>query len=224
MTAGAIHPERDDGRRHRADGERSRLAILTAAAELATVEGLDGLSVGRLAQHVGMSKSGVFAHFRSKEELQLATVDTAFRIMDREVTQRGLAAPEGAARVYAFCEAFLSYLERGVFPGGCFFISAAAELEAREGPVTDHVRAVYAGILDGFAEEIRRAQDLGELDPAEDPAQITFEIDSLMIGANLALVFFGDRAAPDRARLAIRQRLERAGARGAATLAETAPE
>ena len=209
MTTKAAHPDRDDGRRHRADGERSRQAILTAAAELATIEGLDGLSVGRLAEHVGMSKSGVFAHFRSKEELQIATVDTAFRIMDREVTQRGLAAPEGVARVYAFCDAFLSYVERRVFPGGCFFINAAAELEAREGRVTDYVREVYQGVLDGFTEEIRRAQALGELDAAEDPAQLTFELDSFMVGANLALVFFGDRAAPDRARAAIRDRLER---------------
>ena len=169
----------------------------------------DGLSVGRLAEHVGMSKSGVFAHLRSKEELQIATVDTAFRILDREVTQRGLAAPEGVARVYAFCDAFLSYLERRVFPGGCFFINAAAELEAREGRVTDHVREVYQGVLDGFTEEIRRAQALGELDAAEDPAQLSFELDSFMVGANLALVFFGDSAAPDRARAAIRDRLER---------------
>ena len=156
-----------------------------------------------------MSKSGVFAHLRSKEELQIATVDTAFRILDREVTQRGLAAPEGVARVYAFCDAFLSYLERRVFPGGCFFINAAAELEAREGRVTDHVREVYQGVLDGFTEEIRRAQALGELDAAEDPAQLSFELDSFMVGANLALVFFGDSAAPDRARAAIRDRLER---------------
>jgi AcrR family transcriptional regulator len=199
---------RDDGRRHRADGERSRTAILTAAAELATVEGLDGLSIGRLADHVGMSKSGVFAHFRSKEELQLATIDTAREIYDREVTRLALEAPEGLARLEAVCEAFLSHLERSVFPGGCFFVSAASELEGKPGPVRDHVKKIYSELVGDFADAIRRAQELGELDPAADPAQLLFELDSLLLMANMALVFFGDRTATDRARTAIRGRLE----------------
>jgi AcrR family transcriptional regulator len=200
---------REDGRRHRADGERSRTAILTAAAELATVEGLDGLSIGRLAEHVGMSKSGVFAHFRSKEELQYATIDTAREIYDREVTQPALEAPEGVARVYAICDLFLSHLERSVFPGGCFFISAASELEAKPGPVRDHVKKVYSELVGDFAVAIRRAQELGELDPSADPDQVLFELDSLLLGANIALLFFGDRSAPDRARAAVRDRIER---------------
>ena len=178
-------PVREDGRRHRADGERSRTAILTAAAELATIEGLDGLSIGRLAEHVGMSKSGVFAHFRSKEELQFATVDTAREIYDREVTQLVFQAPEGVARVYAYCDAFLSHLERSVFPGGCFFISAASELEAKTGPVRDHVKKVFEELVQVFADAIERAQELGELDPKADSAQILFELDSLLLMANI---------------------------------------
>ena len=110
-----------------------------------------------------------------------------------------------------------------MFPGGCFFINAAAELEAREGRVTDYVREVYQGVLDGFTEEIRRAQALGELDAAEDPAQLSFELDSFMVGANLALVFFGDSAAPDRARAAIRDRLERLAAAARAELSGRTP-
>ncbi len=200
-------PPREDRRRQRADGERSRTAILTAAAELATVEGLDGLSIGRLAEHVGMSKSGVFAHFRSKEELQLATVDTAREIYDREVTQPALDTPEGVARVYALCDAFFSHLERSVFPGGCFFVSAASELEAKPGPVRDYVKKIYSELLDGFSGAIRRAQELGELDPAADTAQLLFELDSLLLMANISLVFFGDRTAIDRARAAVRSRL-----------------
>jgi AcrR family transcriptional regulator len=201
-------PAPEDRRRRRADGERSRTAILTAAAELATIEGLDGLSIGRLAAHVGMSKSGVFAHFRSKRELQYATVDTAREIYDREVTQPSLQAPEGVARVYAICDAFFSHLDRSVFPGGCFFISAASELEAKAGPLRDHVREVYSALIEGFAQAIRRAQELGELDPAADPAQLLFELDSLLLMANISLVFFGDRTATDRARTAVRDRLE----------------
>jgi AcrR family transcriptional regulator len=114
------------GRRQRTDGARSRQAILNAATELATVEGLDGLSIGRLAEHVGMSKSGLFAHFRSKEDLQVATIDAAAEMFDREVWQPGRAAPAGIRRVLSLCEAFFSYVERGVFPGGCFFVAAAA--------------------------------------------------------------------------------------------------
>ena len=202
-------PVREDGRRHRADGERSRTAILTAAAELATIEGLDGLSIGRLAEHVGRSKSGVFAHFRSTEELQFATVDTAREIYDREVTQLVFQAPEGVARVYAYCDAFLSHLERSVFPGGCFFISAASELEAKTGPVRDHVKKVFEELVQVFADAIERAQELGELDPKADSAQILFELDSLLLMANISLVFFGDKTATERARVAARACLER---------------
>jgi AcrR family transcriptional regulator len=214
-THGLPHAKRD-GRRQRADGARSRQAILNAATELATVEGLDGLSIGRLAEHVAMSKSGLFAHFRSKEDLQVATIDAAAEMFNREVTQPGLAAPAGLRRVLSVCDAFLAYLERAIFPGGCFFVAAAAELDAKPGRVRDHLRGVYSNILDGLAGVIREAQDLGELNASEDIAQLTFELDSLMLGANFAYVFFDDPAALNRARLAIRQRLLRSASPSAA--------
>jgi AcrR family transcriptional regulator len=163
-----------------------------------------------------MSKSGLFAHFRSKGELQVATIDAAAEMFHREVTQPGLAAPAGLRRVRSLCEAFLAYLQRAIFPGGCFFVAAAAELDAKPGPVRDHLRMVYSRILEGFAGIIREAQDLGEINAAEDVAQLTFELDSLMLGANFAYVFFGDPAALDRARLAIEQRLARAAPAAAA--------
>jgi AcrR family transcriptional regulator len=208
----ALQPRnaKPDGRRQRADGARSRQAILRAATELATVEGLDGLSIARLAEHVGMSKSGLFAHFRSKEDLQMATIDAAGEMFHREVWQPGMAAPAGVRRVFSLCEAFFSYLERAVFPGGCFFVAAAAELDAKKGPVRDHLREVYSRILETLTGVVQEAQVLGEIDPAEDVAQLTFELDSLMLGANFAYVFFGDPAALHRARLSIRQRLARA--------------
>src|SRR6185369_636927 len=115
-------------RRRRSDGERSRTAILDQAARLATVEGIEGLSLGRLADAVGMSKSGLFAHFRSKEELQLATIETADAIFQAEVVDPARDAPPGIPRLRALGEAFLAHLERGVFPGGCFFASVAAEI------------------------------------------------------------------------------------------------
>jgi AcrR family transcriptional regulator len=210
MARGPAGNRESGGRRQRADGVRSRQAILNAATELATVEGLDGLSIARLAEHVGMSKSGLFAHFRSKEDLQIATIDAAAGMFEREVWQPGRAAPAGARRVLSVCEAFLSYLERAVFPGGCFFVAAAAELDAKAGPVRDHLRDVYSRILGALADVVREAQVLGEIDAAEDVSQLTYELDSLMLGANFAYIFFRDPAALDRARLAIRQRLAHA--------------
>ena len=199
-----------DGRRQRADGARSRQAILKAATELATVEGLDGLSIARLAEHVGMSKSGLFAHFKSKEDLQLATIDTAAEVYDREVTRPGMAAPPGLARVESQCEAFLSYLERGVLQGGCFFIAAAAEFDAKPGAVKDHLRGVYAGLIAALADVVREARAMGEIAATEDVDQLTFELDALLLGANFAYVFFDDPVALERARLAVRERLARA--------------
>src|ERR1700685_2708511 len=122
------------------NGARTRTAILQTAADLASVDGLDGLSIGRLATELAMSKSGLFAHFGSKEELQLATVEEARQRYTREVIQPARAAGPGITRLHALCEAFLSYLERAVFPGGCFFASAMAEFDSKApGPVRDRI-------------------------------------------------------------------------------------
>src|SRR4051795_3043693 len=108
-------------RRPRSDGERSRAAILTAAGKLATVDGLEGLTIGRLADHIGMSKSGLYAHFGSKEELQLATIGHAEEVFDDDVILPAVEAEAGLPRLNAYCEYFMSHVERAVFPGGCFF-------------------------------------------------------------------------------------------------------
>src|SRR5947208_13762357 len=115
------------GRKPRADGVQSRRAILRAAAQLATTRGLEALSLGELAQHIGMSKSGLYAHFKSKEELELATIDAAAEIFERDVLTPAGASPGGLGRVWALCEAFLGHLERRVFPGGCFFAPVSAQ-------------------------------------------------------------------------------------------------
>src|SRR4051812_20706431 len=135
-------------RRRRSDGERSRAAILREATRLATVEGLDGLSISRLAEAVGMSKSGLFAHFGSKEELQLATIETAWEIFGEQVIDPALAAPTGIERLVALTENFLRHVEEGVFPGGCFFASVVTELDTRAGPVRDRALEALAVWLD----------------------------------------------------------------------------
>jgi AcrR family transcriptional regulator len=191
-------------------GERSRQTILETAAQLATVEGLEGLSIGRLADAVGMSKSGLYAHFRSKRELQLATIATANDVFQREVVDPGQAAPPGTSRVLALCDAFLSHVERGVFPGGCFFVAAAAEMNVRPGPVRDHIGQFVAGWLQAIEAAVREAQVLGDLAPELDPAQLAFETNALLVAANLAFPLFGDPRILERARVGVRERLRAA--------------
>src|SRR5215813_11722045 len=131
-------------RKVRADGLASRQTILDAAARLATTRGLEGLSIGDLAQHIGMSKSGLYAHFKSKEELELATVETAAEIFEREVLSKVSESLQGLGRVFALTNAFLDHLERRIFPGGCFFANAAVQLAAHPGRARDRVMQVQA--------------------------------------------------------------------------------
>jgi AcrR family transcriptional regulator len=195
------------GRRRRADGERSHNAILLGATELATLEGLEGLSIAGLADHIGMSKSGLYAHFDSKEELQLATIEKGREIFDREVTRPMLEQPEGLAQVLAFADAYLSYLERRVFPGGCFFAAAGAEFASRDGRVKQKLQELATEGLLALGESIRVAQAEGEIDPDVDAEQLAFEIDALLHGANAGFLMSGRREPLERARRAIRERL-----------------
>ena len=146
-------------KRKRADGERSRAAILDAATKLATVEGLDGLSIGRLAEEIGMSKSGLYAHFGSKEELQLAAIDTAVEIVRSEVILPAREPESPLARLESLCEHFLGYLEKPVFPGGCFFASAEAELDTHPGPVREKLVEVMGALA--RADRAARASGAG---------------------------------------------------------------
>ncbi|HYG79697.1 MAG TPA: TetR/AcrR family transcriptional regulator, partial [Pyrinomonadaceae bacterium] len=131
-TAGA---GRASAKARRAHGERTRQAILEAAVHIASEEGLEGLTIGRLASELSMSKSGLFAHFGSKEELQLATVEAARAVFVREVVGPAFAAEKGLARLWKLCEVWLGYVEGEVFRGGCFFTAAAAEFDGRPGAV-----------------------------------------------------------------------------------------
>lgn len=198
-------------RRRRSDGERSREAILRGAANLATIDGLKGLSIGDLAAHIGMSKSGLYAHFGSKEELQLATVKTAREIFDAEIVEPTQAIVEPLERLQALCEGFVSYLERRVFPGGCFFASAAAELDTHPGPVKDEIASVQAQWLNQLQQLIREAQRTGSLDATEDPTQLAFELEAYLLMGNKTFVLNNDPTALRQARTAIRNRLGREG-------------
>jgi AcrR family transcriptional regulator len=194
-------------RRKRADGERTRSAILREAASLATVDGLEGLSIGNLAAALGMSKSGLYAHFGSKQELQLATVAEAGRIFAAEVVEPALAAPAGRAQLLAVCEAFFEHLQRRTFPGGCFFAGAALEMGTRPGPVKEAVAAFQAAFVDllrGFA---ATAIEQHELPPDEDPDGLSFELNGIILAADANFVLRGNTAVLDMARRVVRRRL-----------------
>jgi AcrR family transcriptional regulator len=195
------------GRRPRADGERTRAAILREAARLATVEGLDGLSLGRLADAVGMSKSGLFAHFGSKLELQLATVEAARDVFDELVIRPAAESPAGLPRLRAYIERFLEHVEEGVFPGGCFFISAVSELGAQQSPVREDAIAFSERWLALLADEVAAAQAAGELDSAADPAQIAFDLHAYMVLGNMQFVASGNPDAIERVRRAVEAHL-----------------
>src|SRR4051795_11871936 len=194
-------------RRRRSDGERSRSAILREAARLATVDGLDGLSLAHLANAVGMSKSGLFAHFRSKQELQLATVEAASAIFDEQVIDPAGAARPGVDRLQAYVERFLGHVEDGVFPGGCFFVSAVSELDAHPGPVRDGAMAFSQRWLELLAGEVAAGQAAGELTAAADPSQIAFELNAFMVLGNMQFVAGGRPEALDAVRTAVDTRL-----------------
>ena len=195
-------------RQRRSDGERTYQAIVRASAELATTDGLHGLSIARLADHVGISKSGLYAHFRSKEELQLATIEAARASFVEEVVTPvvGVGRP-GRERLGALCEGYLGYVQRRVFPGGCFFVATAAELGARPGRVHDLVATYQREWRDLLEQTAREAFQAGELDAASDPAQLAFELTTLLAGTNIVTVLHDDDAAIDHARRAVAARL-----------------
>jgi AcrR family transcriptional regulator len=200
-------PTADRPRRRRSDGERSRNAILREAAQLATVEGIGGLSIGRLAEAVGMSKSGLFAHFGSKEELQLATIETASALFSEHVIEPASAAATGIDRLRQLVEGFLRHVEDDVFPGGCFFASVAAELDTHPGPVRDFAVQIVDEWIGRLEAAIREAQDDGAIDPSEDSEQLAFEIDAYMLLANAQFVISRESTPIDRARRALERRL-----------------
>ena len=194
-------------RARRAPGERSRRRILGQAARLATVEGLDGLSIGRLAEATGMPKSSVYVLFGSKEELQLATIEAARASFIEEVVAPALASGKaGRDRLAALCEGFLGYVQRRVFPGGCFFVATAAELGARPGRVHDLVATYQREWRDLLEQTAHEAADAGQL-PGTDPAQLAFELSAMLAGTNIVAVLHDDDTAIERARRAVAARL-----------------
>jgi AcrR family transcriptional regulator len=182
---------------------QTREAILARAVDIASTEGLEGLTIGRLAEAHSMSKSGVFAHFGSKEELQLAVVESARQIFVREVFRPHVPSDPGLPRLQGLARAWLAYIERGLFRGGCFFAAVSAEVDDRPGRVRDRVVELTRGWILLLEHEAEGAISAGHLEAGADPNQIAFEIHAFVQEANWAFQLHGDADAFARARSAI---------------------
>jgi AcrR family transcriptional regulator len=189
-------------------GDRTRNTILDRAVDLASLEGLEGLTIGRLADDLEMSKSGLFAHFGSKEELQLATIEVAGERFIEQVFRPALAAPRGVPRLLALCRGWLDYVKCGVFPGGCFFAAASFEMDSRNGPVRDSVARHMNDWITALEKAVQLAIEEGHVDPGVDPAQVAFEINAIFFGANFSYNLRHDKRALQRAERAIEARIE----------------
>jgi AcrR family transcriptional regulator len=194
-----------DGRVAR--GNQTRRLVLGRTMAIASVEGLGALSIGRIATELGLSKSGVFALFGSKEELQLATLRAARAVFADRIARPAQETPPGVGRVWRLCERFLAYSRERVFPGGCFFTMVSAEFSARSGPVRDAVAAARAEWTGHVSELLEEARRLGELREDTDVPQLTFELLALLEMANTESALHDDDTGYDRAAAAILGRL-----------------
>ena len=195
-----------DGRIRR--GDETRRVVLRRAVDLASVEGLDGVTIGRLAQELSISKSGLFAHFGSKEELQLATIRAARAIFARAVVTPAQAEPPGMVRLRALLQGWLDYSRDREFPGGCFFSRATHEYAARPCSVRDSLREVDQEWLALLATTVDEARELGEMRADVDSRQLAYELDAYLDSANMRSLLDGDLAVYDVARAAVDARLE----------------
>lgn len=192
---------------HTDQATKTRRDILQVAVDIASADGLEGLSIGRLATELEMSKTGIFSHFGSKEQLQLATVEAAKEIFLEQVAQPPLKSPQGVPRLKAMLEHWLGYVERIVFRGGCFFAAASAEFDSRPGRVRNRIAELTKAWMLALQEEIRFAQREKEISDSVNPAQLAFELHAYVQEANWAFKLFNDKSAFLLARRAIAQRI-----------------
>ncbi|GAB2831150.1 TetR/AcrR family transcriptional regulator [Actinocorallia aurea] len=191
-------------------GEHTRGLILERAMAIASSEGLEGLSIGRLAADLSLSKSGLFAHFGSKEELQLATVRAARRVFTARVILPAQQAPDGLARTEALIDNWLDYVAEGVFPGGCIVYSVAAEFDSRPGRVHDAIAKDMSDWRAHLADTLRAAIRNGELPDESDPDQLAFELSAFIWQAVGDAALHGSATPLIRARRAAATRLHHA--------------
>jgi AcrR family transcriptional regulator len=193
--------------RPQARGLRTREAILANAVDIASVHGLDGLTVGCLATQLRMSKSGLFAHFGSKEELQLATVEVARQIFIDKVTRPAIAAPKGMPRLWGLINQWLILVEKRVFSGGCFFSAASFEFDSRRGVVHDRIAAIMREWMDVLTRAVEQAQKAGHIAAKVNATRLAYEIHGVAMGAHWAHQLLDDKQAYSRARITVLEKL-----------------
>ena len=192
-------------RRSADDVARSRTQTLETAVDLASVEGLEGITIGRLADALGASKSGLVGRFGDKEALQRAVFGAAVERFTQAVWEPASGAAPGLPRLEAIVDAWIAYLRTDVFPGGCFVTTASVEYDARPGALHDDVEAAVRRWLKVLEAEARTARDAGDLPADRDPADVAFELHSLASGGSVAGRLLGDGPALDRTRAAMRR-------------------
>ncbi|HEY3827821.1 MAG TPA: TetR/AcrR family transcriptional regulator [Solirubrobacteraceae bacterium] len=171
-------------RRSAAQVDTDRALTLRAAVDLASVVGLEGLTIGRLAEQLGMSKSGLAGRFDSKEQLQLAALDLAVDMFRAAVYEPAAVEPAGRARLLAICDRWIDYVGEPAFPGGCFLTTASVEFDARRGAVHDAVKLALSRWLRVLEAEAATAVAAGELPSDTDPAEVAFVLNALAVGTN----------------------------------------
>jgi AcrR family transcriptional regulator len=183
-------------------GEQTRGTILDHAISAASEAGLEGLTIGRLADALDLSKSGLFAHFASKEALQVATLDRAAEKFVEAVIKPALAMPRGAPRLRALFERWLRWPDAVPQPGGCIFVQAAVELDDRPGPARDRLVSLQREFLATLAQAAKGAIAEGHLPRGTDPEQFAFELYGIMLSTHHSVRLLHDARAPQRARRA----------------------
>jgi AcrR family transcriptional regulator len=197
-------------RRSNEEAAKTRAAIIDQAVQTASIEGLEGVTIGRLADDLGMSKAGVIGHFGDKVTLQRATFHQAQKIFTAEVWERAKDKPRGLPRLSAVCDAWIKHISNSPFPGGCFMCTVATEWDAREGDIHDEVRDSWRLWLRVLAREAQIAREAGDLPADTDPDQVAFELNAIAMALNQAQQLFEDRRGPARARRAVRRVLGQA--------------
>jgi AcrR family transcriptional regulator len=189
----------------------SRATAVDAAVGLASVEGLEGITIGRLADELGMSKSGLIGRFGDKEAMQRAVLAAAIERFTDAVWRPAARAEPGLPRLEAIVDAWIAHLREGVFPGGCFVTTASVEYDARPGALHDDVAAAVRRWLGVLETEARHAVEAGDLAADRDPYDVAFELHSLASGGGVAGRLIDDERALDRSRAAMRRALGLSG-------------
>lgn len=198
-------------RRTAAEARDTRARVVRRALRIASTDGLEGVTIGRLADSLEMSKSGVLNHFRTKELLQLAVLEAASEDFRREVWEPASEEKPGLKRLLAIEDRWIALIGGDEWPGGCFWTAAAAELDGRPGPVRDALAEALDRFDRAMLREVRNAVEAGDLPAGTDPEQIVFELRGVVMSANQYLQFNGDGRAAQRAHVALRRVLGLAG-------------